>query len=107
VLEEAPDELVAGHGLLALAVGGAVLVAKGHSGIFLKLGLVFLCLPGHRLGCGAIIAQSAPHFLPSVNAVPVRWRSQQHAEEPMVLRDTPPEGGVCRMVREIYFLSMR
>jgi hypothetical protein len=29
VLEEAPDELVAGHGLLALAVGGAVLVAKG------------------------------------------------------------------------------
>src|SRR5262249_55097025 len=32
VLEEAPDELVAGHGLLALAVGGAVLVAVGHSG---------------------------------------------------------------------------
>jgi hypothetical protein len=29
VLEEAPDELVAGHGLLALAVGGAVLVAVG------------------------------------------------------------------------------
>src|SRR4051812_49707455 len=26
VLEEAPDELVAGHGFLALAVGGAVLV---------------------------------------------------------------------------------
>src|SRR5215469_11130898 len=34
VLEEAPDELlVAGHGLLALAVGGAVLVALGHSGV--------------------------------------------------------------------------
>src|SRR5262249_48430741 len=33
VLEEAPDELVAGHGLLALAVGGAVLVAVGHSGV--------------------------------------------------------------------------
>src|SRR5215472_5235037 len=33
VLEEAPDELVAGDGLLALAVGGAVLVAKGHSGV--------------------------------------------------------------------------
>src|SRR6516162_10790575 len=33
VLEEAPDELVAGHGLLALAVGGAVLVARGHSGV--------------------------------------------------------------------------
>jgi len=30
VLEEAPDELVAGHGFLALAVGGAVLVAVGH-----------------------------------------------------------------------------
>ena len=30
VLEEAPDELVAGHGLLALAVGGAVLVAIGY-----------------------------------------------------------------------------
>ena len=30
VLEEAPDELVAGHGFLALAVGGAVLVAIGH-----------------------------------------------------------------------------
>jgi hypothetical protein len=33
VLEEAPDELVAGHGLRALAVGGAVLVAIGHSGV--------------------------------------------------------------------------
>src|ERR1700751_1513316 len=33
VLEEAPDELVAGHGLLALTVGGAVLVAIGHSGV--------------------------------------------------------------------------
>src|ERR1700747_867344 len=30
VLEEAPDELVAGHGFLTLAVGGAVLVAIGH-----------------------------------------------------------------------------
>src|SRR6202030_2667321 len=30
VLEEAPDELVAGDGFLALAVGGAVLVAIGH-----------------------------------------------------------------------------
>src|SRR5438132_1843805 len=30
VLEEAPDELVAGHGFLALAVGGAVLVTIGH-----------------------------------------------------------------------------
>jgi hypothetical protein len=30
VLEEAPDELVAGHGFLALAVGGAVLVAIGQ-----------------------------------------------------------------------------
>ena len=30
VLEEAPDELVAGHGFLALAAGGAVLVAIGH-----------------------------------------------------------------------------
>src|SRR5712692_11103580 len=30
VLEEAPDELVAGHGFLALAVGGAVLVAIAH-----------------------------------------------------------------------------
>src|SRR6201989_3712824 len=30
MLEEAPDELVAGHGFLALAVGGAVLVAIGH-----------------------------------------------------------------------------
>src|SRR5271163_2959004 len=30
VLEEAPDELVAGHGFLALAVGSAVLVAIGH-----------------------------------------------------------------------------
>src|SRR5215475_1581496 len=33
VLEEAPDELVAGDGLLALAVGGAVLVAVGYSGV--------------------------------------------------------------------------
>src|SRR5262249_54352305 len=33
VLEEASDELVAGHGLLALAVGGAVLVAIGHRGV--------------------------------------------------------------------------
>src|SRR5215471_7157288 len=33
VLEEAPDELVAGHGLRALAVGGAVLVAIGHRGV--------------------------------------------------------------------------
>src|SRR6516162_4379696 len=30
VLEEAPEELVAGHGLLALAVGGAVLAAIGY-----------------------------------------------------------------------------
>src|SRR6201984_292244 len=30
VLEEAPDELVAGDGFLALAVGGAVFVAIGH-----------------------------------------------------------------------------
>src|ERR1700720_1507727 len=30
VLEEAPDELVAGDGFLTLAVGGAVLVAIGH-----------------------------------------------------------------------------
>src|ERR1700693_412663 len=30
VLEEAPDELVAGDGFLALAVGGAVLVAIGY-----------------------------------------------------------------------------
>src|SRR6516162_10688431 len=33
VLEEAPDELVAGDGFLALAVGGAVLVAIGHGGV--------------------------------------------------------------------------
>src|ERR1700752_2319632 len=31
VLEEAPDELVAGDGFLTLAVGGAVLVAIGHA----------------------------------------------------------------------------
>src|SRR5580692_1079222 len=30
VLEEAPDELVAGDGFLTLAVGGAILVAIGH-----------------------------------------------------------------------------
>src|ERR1700761_6559497 len=30
VLEKAPDELVAGHGFLALAVASAVLVAIGH-----------------------------------------------------------------------------
>src|SRR5215472_7173264 len=30
MLEEAPDELVAGHGFPALAVGSAVLVAIGH-----------------------------------------------------------------------------
>src|SRR3982074_1977407 len=33
VLEEAPDELVAGDGFPALAVGGAVLVAIGHGGV--------------------------------------------------------------------------